>query len=66
MLGADEPEFDVGEPELGFSDPDLSDPFFSEPEAFSGPEAFSEPDDPADEPESLVTELLAASRLSVR
>ena len=50
----------MGDPELGFSEPDVSDPFFSEPEDFS------DPDDPGEEPESLATVLLDASRLSVR
>ena len=60
VLGADEPELGADEPELGLSDPDLSEPFFSEPEDCS------DPDDPVDEPDSLATELLEASRLSVR
>ena len=65
VLGADEPELGADEPELGLSDPDLSDPDLSEP-FFSEPEDCSDPDDPVEEPDSLATELLEASRLSVR
>jgi len=60
LLGADELVVDADDPELCFSEPDVSDAFFSEPEDFS------DPDDPVDEPESLATVLFEASRLSVR